>query len=106
MTASPESSSRDELIVSIQSQLGPCDVSDLNAHLERNVLFQVDVCLDLLEVALALAEDDKKQVEPWLTKQLLKRVTAEDLSQWRRAGKSLQSAIVAPWVLIQLQPGS
>ncbi len=99
---SAEPPTRDELIASIQAQLGPCEVSDLEAHLKRNVLFEVSGSLDLLQVALALAEDAAHLVQPWIEKEQLRRVAPAQLEAWKQEKSCLKSAIVAPWVLVQV----
>lgn len=67
----------------------------------RGVLVSVGASLDLVEVAAAVARDDKASVQAWLAAGLMERTEAEDARRWSAADAELWCVVVAPWVLVQ-----
>jgi hypothetical protein len=81
------------------------DVADwlcLRAHLERGGVILVDPLLELADVGAALAADDVKTVERWLSSALLTKPGIEQIREWDAdQGKTFSCLIVSPYVLIQ-----
>ncbi|MCG9891642.1 MAG: DUF2288 domain-containing protein [Thermosynechococcaceae cyanobacterium MS004] len=70
-------------------------------HSQRDSVIFVHEGLDLVEVALAIAEDNTAQVEVWIAEQLIQKPTAQQLSQWNQDPAQCFSAlIVQPYVLM------
>jgi hypothetical protein len=89
---------RDELA----AHLGPIELSDLRAHLARDGVILVAPSLDLLDVAEAIAKDDKELVERWVGAALVAKPSLEDLARWHEQGASpLTAVVVQPFVLVQ-----
>ena len=57
--------------------------------------------LDLLEVAVQMSNDNKAQIEQWLTTQQVGKVTDTQAKTWLEADASLWTVVVRPWVLVQ-----
>lgn len=57
--------------------------------------------LDLLEVAVQMSNDNKAQIEQWLTTQQVGKVTDEQAKNWLEADASLWTVVVRPWILVQ-----
>ena len=95
-----------KLRAQIRAQSGPCQLSDLTAHLARAAVFVVEAPLDLIDVAVALGTDDSKQLEAWLAGGQVRRPTPDDLTIWAapQSTQELVSAVVQPWVLVSLVP--
>jgi hypothetical protein len=86
----------------LAASMGPIELSDLRAHLARDSVIVVDVSLDLMTVAEAVARDDKTQVGDWIVKGLLGKPTLEAIDRWSRPGAPvLTSIVVQPFVLVR-----
>lgn len=57
--------------------------------------------LDLVEVAHAFSEDDKTQVETWLTQNKVSKVSDEQAINWIESEVEVWAIVVKPWVLVQ-----
>ncbi|VTS64728.1 Uncharacterized conserved small protein [Streptococcus dysgalactiae subsp. equisimilis] len=67
----------------------------------RGALLQVDAALDLVEVAAALAEDDREKVAAWLAGGGLGKVEEAAAKDFLERDPPLWAVVVAPWVVIQ-----
>ena len=76
----------------------------LQRHFARGVLFKVDRALDLVEVAVKVACDDKAAVEGWMESGQFAQVTADDARAWLDDDPLLWTVVTAPWVLVQELP--
>ena len=75
--------------------------SELERHFARGVVIHVAGTLDLVEVALAFANDDKAAVQTWLTAGEVRHLETETAQDWRRRDPDLWAVVTAPWVLVQ-----
>lgn len=75
--------------------------NELTRFFARGVLFRVSVDLDLVDVAFALARDNKEQVEQWTRSGLLRVADDDDAGKWHRQNAILWATVAAPWVLVQ-----
>ena len=67
----------------------------------RGALLQVDAALDLVEVAEALAGDDREKVAAWLSGGGLSKVGEDAAKDFLERDPTLWAVVVAPWVVIQ-----
>jgi hypothetical protein len=77
----------------------------LQRHHARGVVVSVAGELDLIDVAVAMAQDDGARVGQWMQAGLLGKVSDEQAQDWLKRGPELWSVVVAPWVLVQEKPG-
>jgi len=86
------------------------DVTDwfsLRAHLERGGIILLDGMLELAEVGAAIANDEVKAVERWISSGLIGKPTAQQIESWdAEKGKKFLCLIVSPYVLIQEESSS
>jgi hypothetical protein len=61
----------------------------------------VDRRLDLVEVALRLAEDDVERVARWMRRGEIGPVSDAQARNWYRREAVLWAVVVSPWVLVQ-----
>lgn len=86
----------------LQSEIGPCLASDLQAHVKRGAVVVVDRELPLLEVALAVALDNTAEVQGWISQGRLKTPSIEQIALLEKAPElPFLSVIVRPYVLVQ-----
>ncbi|WP_437880740.1 DUF2288 domain-containing protein [Pseudomonas sp. LRF_L74] len=78
---------------------------ELQPFFARGALLWVDGALDLVEVALAVAEDDQAKVGQWLNAGQVNKVESERAQDLQARDPSLWAVVVAPWVLVQERDG-
>lgn len=93
-----------ELRQKLSSMVGPAEWHWLKPHIARDAVVFVNPGLDLLEVGIALTNDNVQAVQRWIGEQLLTKPTAAQLQNWGSEGPSqpLRSLIVQPYVLVQM----
>ncbi len=74
---------------------------ELERHFARGVVVAVAPELDLIDVAVAMANDDTATVAPWLASGQVAHPSAEQAQQWVARQPLFWAVVVAPWVLIQ-----
>jgi hypothetical protein len=57
--------------------------------------------LDLVEVAVCIASDDKDMVVQWMAENRLGKATDAQASAWLEADAALWAVVVKPWILVQ-----
>ncbi|MEY1661531.1 DUF2288 domain-containing protein [Isoalcanivorax beigongshangi] len=80
--------------------------SALEGFFARGVLLRVGPELDLITVAVAIAEDRRDPVAAWLEQGQLAHVSDADALRFADANSSLWAVVVRPWVLVQEQTDS
>lgn len=75
---------------------------DLRIHMRRDALILVAASLDLIEVATAVARDDKETVQGWVAMGALGKPVREQLDSWETdLEQRFRMLIVQPFILIQ-----
>ena len=81
--------------------LAPMDWETLIPHAKRDAVIVVDGALDLVEVGVAIAEDNAVVVQNWLSELLLHKPSLEELNDWNaEPEKQFNTLIVQPFVLV------
>lgn len=89
-----------ELYDKLSEELARVGWRDLRPHAGRGVLFLWTGDASLVEVAIAVARDDRVEVEGWLESGQLSRPTERQLSDWEAAlERPFEYLIVQPFVL-------
>ena len=89
----------------LTQSLTDADWHSLRAHLERGGLIVVADDLDVIDVGMAVADDDAATVGDWIEAEKLTRPTTEQISAWDvTRDKLFYCLIVSPYVLIQEKP--
>lgn len=71
-------------------------------HVKRDVVLVIDRELDLLDVGVAIASDHTSSVQDWISRELIYKPSAEQLSIWNSNDtKKFHALIVPPFVLVQ-----
>ena len=74
---------------------------ELEKHFARGVVFKVAKGIDILDVALVIARDDKDVLKIWIDNKEVMAVETEDAQKWHDTSASLWSVVVAPFILVQ-----
>jgi hypothetical protein len=98
-TTNPESEAL--LRAKLNAETGKLSWQELERHFALGVVVRVAASLDLVEVALAMARDDKAAVQAWLGQGSIARPSARDALAWHEQQCRFWAVVAAPWVLIQ-----
>jgi hypothetical protein len=78
--------------------------SDLQPHAKRDAVIIVHESLNIVDVGLAIANDEVAKVDVWIAEQLIQKPTPNQLSHWNQdPTQKFSTLIVAPYVLISTQ---
>lgn len=80
---------------------GRLDWPALARHFARGVVIVVADGTDLVDVAVAFAEDDRGRLETWLAEGRVARASDADAQGWHARTAVFWAVVVAPWVLVQ-----
>lgn len=58
--------------------------------------------LDMVDVAVQIAQDNSAMIKQWLDAGTLAKVSDEQALQWSTVNQELWSVVVKPWILVQL----
>ncbi|MBD9481814.1 DUF2288 domain-containing protein [Pseudomonas sp. PDM14] len=89
------------LYAKLLGETAPITWQELQPFFARGALLWVDGSLDLVEVALAVAEDDQGKVAQWLQAGQVGKVETSQAEDLLARDPQLWAVVVAPWVLAQ-----
>ena len=90
------------MVESFKRDLAEVSWRELKIHLQRDAIIIVAAELDLIEVGVAVADDDKVLVETWVTASQLVKPSEKQLKSWEQEpDQRFQMLIVQPFILIQ-----
>jgi len=75
--------------------------SELLRFFAAGTVIAVSEELDLVDVAVSIASDDKSAVEKWMAEERVGRVSDAQASAWLEADAALWTVVVKPWILVQ-----
>ncbi|MDX1587661.1 MAG: DUF2288 domain-containing protein [Oleiphilaceae bacterium] len=78
---------------------------ELQRYYARGQVVAVSPQLDLMDVGVALSQDDKSRFQAWMDAGLVGEVDPDQARGWYQREEQLWALVVAPWVLIQDSPG-
>ncbi|MDP2432464.1 MAG: DUF2288 domain-containing protein [Pseudomonadota bacterium] len=85
----------------LNAETGRLAWKELERHFARGSVISVAPGMDLVEVALSIARDDKAAIAAWLADQRVKRADSEDALAWHERDAQFWAVVTAPWVLVQ-----
>jgi len=89
------------LMSHLNLETGRLSWAEAERHFARGVVVKVAPALDLVEVAAAMAEDDKSKFTEWLETGQVARADSDDALRWHQGHAEFWAVVVAPWVLVQ-----
>lgn len=90
-----------ELHDKINRETGRVKWSELDRHFASGSVIYVSQELDLIEVALRIAHDDKESVLKWMNAGSVAKVSDLQAQTWLAADATLWASVVSPFVLVQ-----
>lgn len=91
----------EELRAHLHGETSKLPWSELEKHFARGVVFKVEKGLDILDVAIVIARDDKDSLKVWMDDKKVAATEVEDAKKWHETEASLWSVVVAPFILVQ-----
>lgn len=92
----------ESLVEKLKKEIGTADWALLKPHAERGSLLKIHPQLDLCNVAVHIARDQKEQVQAWLDEGKISRPSNKEMGTWETGEIIFTCVIVQPFVLIQL----
>lgn len=91
-----------DVIAQLKNDLAEVCWRDLRIHLQHGGIIIVAEGLQLIDVAVSVAEDNKHQVEAWIAAGELTKPSSEQIEVWEtQLDKPFRMLIVQPFILIQ-----
>jgi len=75
--------------------------SELERHFAQGAVVWVSEELDLVEVALRIAHDDKDHITRWMNEGKVAKVSDVQAQTWQATDAQLWASVVSPFVLVQ-----
>ncbi|MBI1424186.1 MAG: DUF2288 family protein [Gammaproteobacteria bacterium] len=91
----------EELLAEFNAQTAKLTWPELSRHFARGVVVKVAPGMDLVAVAVAIAQDRADEIETWSRAGQLQRASDDDASYWHAQESVFWAVVVAPWVLVQ-----
>ena len=99
MKTKPENDT--ELHDKINRETGRVKWSELERHFASGSVIYVSEELDLIEVALRVAHDDKASIAKWMAAGSIAKVSDLQARTWTESDATLWASVVSPFVLVQ-----
>ncbi len=101
MKTKPENDT--ELHDKINRETGRVKWSELERHFASGSVIWVSEALDLIDVALRVAHDDRESVARWMNEGSVAKVSDAQAQGWLEAEEVLWASVVSPFVLVQAE---
>lgn len=85
----------------LNGETARCRWNELQRFFAAGSVVAVSDRLDLIDVALRVACDDKHAVAGWMAEQLVGPVSDQQALQWLEQDAELWTVVVKPWILVQ-----
>jgi hypothetical protein len=87
----------------LNAETAPMPWTELQRFFAAGMVVTVSDALDLIDVAAAIASDDKHSVTQWMERGLLGKASDAQAGAWLAADAILWTVVVKPWILVQQQ---
>ena len=74
---------------------------EIERFFARGRVLNVSADIDLIEVALALTEDNTEKFKRWTEDEQVQHLSDETAKQWVNDDSNLWAIVIAPWVITQ-----
>ena len=83
------------------SQTAKIGWEELQRYFAAGSVIYVDPSLDLIDVGIALIQDNKSAFNEWTSNKRVYPVSDEQAQAWIEKPTTLWASVVSPWVLVQ-----
>lgn len=85
----------------LNAETGRLSWPELQRHFARGAVIKVAPGLDLVDVALNIARDNKDAIAAWLAAGQIRRACSDDAREWHSRDTRFWAVVTAPWVVVQ-----
>jgi len=85
----------------LKGECAPVFYKEIEKFFAKGMLVLVTNELDIINVALAIQNDQKEQMEQWIKDKQVIRVHDEHAISWSKTNEPLMAITAVPWVLVQ-----
>lgn len=96
-----EPSRPEDLGARLNQETAPMAWAELQPFFARGQVVAIAPDLDLIEVAMAFADDQAEVLRHWRSDGKVDRVSDNQARDWLAEQQMLWTVVVAPWVLVQ-----
>ena len=90
----------EELTAHFNAQTAKLNWPELARHFARGVVVKVAPGMDLVAVAVAMAQDRADEIDAWARAGQVQRASDDDARDWYAQESVFWAVVVAPWVLV------
>ena len=101
MTPSPDPQKLSDTHLKLAQETARIRWTELRTYYARGQVVAVAPELDLVEVGVQLAQDNKTQFQNWLREKQVFGIHEDQARLWFDQDTELWALVVAPWVLVQ-----
>jgi hypothetical protein len=92
----------DNLKTQLTELLDEAELEWLKPHIQKDAVIIVDANLDILDVGVAIANDNTQSVQHWIGEQLLVKPSPAILNRWNaNPNQRFQAMIIQPYILVK-----
>jgi len=85
----------------LKGECAPVFYKEVERFFAKGMLVLIADDLDMIETALAIQNDESKQMEQWIKENKVIRVNDEHAIKWSKTNEPLMAIASVPWVLVQ-----
>jgi hypothetical protein len=97
----PEITSQELIRGKVNSETARIPWKELQRYFAGGYTLNVDLQLDLIEVAYQMHCDNAAQIEQWMNTNLVHQVTNQQAREWFNNDQTMWACVIKPWVLVQ-----
>jgi hypothetical protein len=97
----PEITSQELLRGKLNSETARIPWKELQRYFAGGYTLNVDLQLDLIDVAYQMHCDNASQIEQWMNSNLIHQVSNQQAREWYNNDQIMWACVIKPWVLIQ-----
>jgi hypothetical protein len=97
----PEITSQELIRGKLNSETARIPWKELQRYFAGGYTLNVDLQLDLIDVAYQMHCDNAAQIEQWMNSNLVHQVSNEQAREWYNDDQIMWACVIKPWVLVQ-----
>jgi hypothetical protein len=97
----PEITSQELIRGKLNSETARISWKELQRYFAGGYTLNVDLQLDLIDVAYQMHCDNAAQIEQWMNSNLIHQVSNEQAREWYNDDQIMWACVIKPWVLVQ-----
>ena len=96
-----EPTDNQELIARLNGETAKINWHELQKHYALGNVLAVSAAGDLIQVAIALHQDNAAQIQQWLSEEVLFEVSDQQALVWYETNATVWALVIPPFILVQ-----